>query len=176
MTQNYSEQFVTPIRRRLESLRGAVDKDLAQLEEGLMDLTFRQVFDLAGGLDSAVTAYQTAMQPLYRTTRRARASPGNEGQSYYQRRRTREKEIESAALEAVQSQGYVVAASLASAGQYREATVQKVLDSLAGQQGWERRRDRETRSTRYAPRQSVEQKTAADAPSASSPGSTAQGA
>ena len=165
MTSAFSE-YLTPIRKRLESLRGTIDQDLTGLEGAMIDLTLRQVTEMAMGIDAAAEHYKEAMRAYYRITRRGGRAQEQGGTGYYQRRREREGHITRLAQEAVDKQGYVVEGAIVSDTGYREATVSKVLQEFAGQQGWERRRDRETRSYRYAPKM-VDQPEVSSGPSQS---------
>jgi hypothetical protein len=149
--ESYSEHFV-PIRNRLRLLRETIEGDIPKVDQYALDMTFRQVLEMATGLDSALDAYKSAMQTLYRTARRSRPAGETEGTSYYQRRRGREENVARLAQESIEKQGYVITASIVSETGYRENTVEKVLEQVAEQQGWERRRDRETKSYRYSPK------------------------
>ena len=75
--------------------------------------------------------------------------------NYALRRATHQKVVTKLALESMDKQAYVVVAAIVSQTGCRERSVTSVLENLAEQHEWEKRRDRETRSLLYSPKANI---------------------
>lgn len=153
MANPFSYDFANSVKIRLINLRDVVQQDLAatDTEAQLLHLTFRQADDLVHGLDSAIDAYKAAVKPLYGSTKRGGRARSSGGTSYFLRRKEIEGQITRLADEAIAGQGHVSAEQLLSGGQYRKSSVYRVLDQLAEDKGWEKRKERGG-SFRYVPK------------------------
>ena len=72
--------------------------------------------------------------------------------SYAQGRATHQEVVRKLALESMSKQAYVIVAAIVSQTGYRESNVTRVLENLAEENEWEKRRDQETRSILYSPK------------------------
>jgi hypothetical protein len=140
----YSSRFSQEVRRGLEGLKAAIDKDLGELDGIVPNLSFSQADEILSATSALINSYQTVMRPLYRTagkpsygSRRPSSSAGPRGK------------IEPAALETMREQGYLVDKDFILKYGFNRNAVSRKLQDMAQAYNW--RRDRTAEGWRYAP-------------------------
>lgn len=129
----YSSKFSQEVKHNLESLRSAIDQDLGSLDNSVPNLTFSQADQILSGASSLLDSYKGFMGQLYRST----------GRTYGNRRTSNgvaRGRMEPAALETIQSQGYLNETDFVAKYGFNRNAVSRKLQELAVTYNWQRER------------------------------------
>lgn len=145
----YSSKFSQEVRRGLEGLKAAIDKDLGDLDGIVPNLSFSQADEILSGTNLLLTSYQTAMKPLYLATSRPSYSARPSGSRRSDPSAEPRGKMEPAALETMREQGYLVDKEFVIKYGFNRNAVSRKLQDMAQAYNW--RRDMTAEGWRYAP-------------------------